>query len=307
VKIKYLGILVAILFTQVSLALPTQEKFKGFINRIEAGVQTYGGLESKLDEFAAGDIRQSLFSIQTLADLYSARYPSLQEVRLTTKRLEDAIGGYRKTLEQYDYAVQAGAGPEKLALLEANKAQGKASLAFFLEQNGWNNGTALNRLKEIVATAGWQSDVSDKVYTYSALSKQVKTIDDTPWDMTVLEGGGIHDLRKAVRWYKLEVSALTDIMGTQIQSCAQGPILPSQAQGGGKCLISDCLHAHMLTIYDVFGAIKDIGEGQEGMGGHVPQEKLDEAAALYKEIKDKDIFKNLSEELNACANDLLKK
>lgn len=279
------------------IGVSTKTKFMDFVNKIEVEVLAYGGNPEKIDALAKGSLRQALFSIQTLADLYTAQYQELKEVWTTSKRFEDAIGKYRQSIEQYDYAVNKGASPEKIAQLEKSKELQKATLISFLDSAKWSSGQTVARLKEILSQIEWKSDAADQYYTYSALASKMRKVDETNWNMEVLEGGGIHDLRKAVRWYRLEMTALGDLITFQNQSCSQ----PSPPISAGKCLISECHNSQMSKINTLFGEIKDIGEGQHGVGGEIPQELMDQAAALYAETRSQQTFTLLTKEFNSCA------
>jgi hypothetical protein len=294
-----------LILQSVAWATPVKDKFLDLSSKISSEMTNYGDNPSRIDSMSSGSLRQYLFTIQTMADLYSQRYPELSEIRVSSKEFEDEIGSYRKTVEQLEYAKNAGASASRIQrLADANESE-KRSLVRFIDSRGWagvDDGQP-HRIKSIIKKINWQSEKSDQQYTYSALAHQVKVIDQTHWDMGRLEGGGIHDLRKAVRWYKLEVAALSDVVATQNNTCGDGAVLPSDPRGGGKCLISDCLNKQMNRIYDTFGAIKDAGEGQEGVGGDVPAGKLREAADLYREVKDKKVFEKLSGEFSQCAKD----
>lgn len=153
-------------------------------------------------------------------------------------------------------------------------------------------------MNQVIATVPWDSDEQDKIYSYSLMGAQMSRLDQTEWNMTVLEGNGVHDLRREMRWYKMRFTALNQIMETQSQTCGH----PTQAiSEKGKCLISDCYHQQMLEIYKIFGDIKDEGEGQEGLGDHVDQELLKPAQEIYAKVKKENLFQNLSFEFNQCA------
>lgn len=295
--------------TQCAWSSPLKEKFSDLVSTISSELKSYSDKTEDLDTLAGGSLRQSLFTIQTLSDLYSPEYDGFDLIRIKTKSLEDSIGAYRKTIEQLDYAVAAGASQDKIKKLTALKSQEALNLKSFLESywtekaNG-EKSESLKQISTVLEKIKWKTDSEDQKYTYGAISQQITDIDQTQWNMNVLEGGGIHDLRKAVRWYRLELAALPDLISTQNNTCGEGAIVPSHPNSQGKCLISDCLNQHMGKIYSVFGAIKDEGEGQAGVGGDLDKEKFKVAQDLYQETKTKNIFSKLASELKSCEGDI---
>jgi hypothetical protein len=291
-------------------AAPLKPKFEGSLDKIQAELQRYVNMEIDVTALSQGNLRQVLFSIQTMAALYSSKYPSLENVRVMTKSLEDGIGNFRKTIEQLQYAVdnpqpQDPDYPTELRHLQERVDSGRSVLIAQLQNQGWTDighGKMLELHNEI-NSIGWDTDLKEQNDTYTLLANQLTTIDQTPWDMTVLEGGvGVHDLRKQIRWYKLEFEALADLVGTDATSCPAEIKKPS-VDNGGRCLISECLNNKMTEIYVTFGDIKDHGEGEDGLGHGVPPELLVPAQELYTQIKTDHLFQNLAHEFKQCVQE----
>lgn len=291
---------VALMATQFSQAEPVKAKFENYLNKIQTEVLSYTSDKVDIKQLSQGSLRQTLFTIQTMANLYSSKYATLENVRIESKRLEDSIGNYRKTIEQYEYAEQHEASKEKLQELQRHVDAGAAHLQDLMKSKNWIKipGGKIEELSNIIEAIVWDSEIKEKNDSYLMMANQLTRVDQTDWNMTVLEGQGIHDLRKEMRWYKLQFSALSDIMAPQNQTC--GGKIQKPSQTGGTCLISACYHDQMSQIYDIFGSIKDEGEGQDGLGHEIDQELLRPAQELYKQIKKERLFENLSHEFQAC-------
>ncbi len=306
-RIKNLiGFFMVLTFSLESMSQILPTKFLSAFDKIQVELIKYKSGELDISTLSQGSVRQLLFTTQTLAGLYTTKYLELETIRRESKRLEDSIGNFRKTIEQLDFARSKNASESVLARLENEKSTSMKRLIGLLEDDGWLNfeNGRLVEMKSIIQAIKWSDDSLEKIDSFKMIADQITRVDQTEWDMTRLEGQGVHDLRKEMRWYKLQVSAMSDFIGTHDKSCGLGPITPVQAESGGRCLISSCLQQKVSQIYDVFGAIKDEGEGQDGLGQDIDQSLLKPAQDLYIEIKKNQLFKNLSSELNQCANSL---
>lgn len=299
----------AVLAFSILTALPhaghatvLKTKFESLLGSIESRVSEYETGKTNVDTIAAGDLRQYLFIVQTLAELYTGQYAGMSTVKTSSKSLEDQIGAYRKAVEQLSYAQQAGAAKEKLEHLTRARDDGRDRLVRFFEDSGWKRSQdgEIAKLRGILGSIQWKDDADEKSYAYRALGAQLTRVAETKWDMSRLEGGGIHDLRKEARWYKLELGALDFFIGLQGATCNEGPVRPKDPSSGGKCLVSECLHTRVMNVYDVLGTIKDEGEGQDGVGGHLPEASFKKASDLYEGIKKDRIFENLAQEFVTC-------
>jgi hypothetical protein len=256
-----------------------------------------------LHALSQGNLRQKLFAMQSLAKLYTAQYAELSEVERSTKGLEDQLGVYRKSVEILETAKSRNESPAKIEQLSNANKQALSQLGSYIKSSGWGNVKTgqVARITEILSKIKWTSEEEEKNFSYGALSRQVDVLVKTAWDMDVLEGGrGIHDLRKQVRWVKLQMGVLSSIIGTHSTSCGQGAIHPKDPKANGKCLVSACLADRLSQSYEFFGNIKDEGEAAEGLGRHLGQEKFKEAKDYYQSLKKDAVFEKLSEEIKSC-------
>lgn len=299
-KIKIILSLITFSFSSFSSEIYSQ--FERLQKNINSNIVKYEK-DLNIEELSQGELRQSLFTIETLSKIYSQYHPELNEVERSTKGLEDAIGAYRKTYEQLSYAQQRGASKEKIEFLISQQKSGKQRLASYMSDTGWSKsiGGQSDKIQGIISKIDWGTEQQQRNKTYTLIANQLNQWAKTPWNMKELEGGvGIHDLRKEVRWYKLETNALSNMLGTHNESCAVSAIKPSSAKSGGKCLVSNCLHARIINTYDYFGQIKDEGEGLEGIGQHLSENKFNEVQAFYNKLRSEQIIEKLAQEYLSC-------
>lgn len=297
-------ILVILLFatSTVTQAESLQSKFQIYLKKVHTEILRFNNKEVDITGLSNGSLRQTLFTAQTMAALYVAKYPTLETFRLETKRLEDAIGNYRKAGEQLSYAQSHQASEFKIKELTKINLQEGQKLIELMQSLQWTNleHGKIAGLTELIQRISWDSEIKEKNDSYKMMASQLTRVDQTSWDMTRLEGQGVHDLRKEVRWYKLQFAALNDIMGVQTEACVEPiqAIKPTSLQP--ICLVSSCLHEKMNQIYETFGAIKDEGEGQNGIGHEVDSSLLKPAQDLYTEIKTARLFEKLAQQFTQC-------
>lgn len=281
-----------------------QDQFMKLHSEIAQRAAAYENGQTTTTALSEGDLRQKLFASQSLAKLFTDRYGQLRDVELTTKGLEDQIGSYRKSMEQLSAAQSTGAPDAKIASLKSNRDSELLALESYIKARGWvstKNG-ALTKMKAVFDGIKWASDSEEQRSAAALMGGHVKSIAQTQWDMNVLEGGrGIHDLRKQVRWYRLQMGVLSSFIGTHNKGCGNGAVLPAEHDAKGRCLVSSCLHDRMMQAYDFFGNIKDEGEAAEGLGGHLADGKFHEAKQYYTSLRSDQVFEKLSAELMSCA------
>lgn len=263
-------------------------------------------VNSDIDTLASGTLRSKLFITQTLAELFADKYDRMHQVHETTKRLEDSLGGYRSSVEKYNYAVNNGASADKIESLSHHKESAKSSLIQTLNSDQWTdfeNG-ALAEILEILNVNPWDEAQSDFKYMLLTLSRQMQNFVDIHWNMQDLQGAnGLHDLRKEVRFYLYKTNALQDFLGTQDTTCQKGAKLPGP-ETGGRCLISQCLQTRLSDTNSVLSEIKDKGEGLEGVGKEIPPELLEPAQKLYQSLRRDQVFESIRDEFTQCVEAL---
>jgi hypothetical protein len=297
-NIMKIAMIITLLVSMTSLLareVSPRDRFQLLLDNIDEAIKVTIGDQNRIDALSSGKLRGNLFKIQTLADMYTTRYSSLRDVFIATKRLEDNIGGFRKSREEYQYA-QGRSDSATITRLKRNMDRQRDSLRQFMVSSGWikSNGRKLKELTILMDSITWDNPKQDRAYVYGKLAERLENTDRKNWDMFRLEGGGIHDLRKAARWYRLESGAMTDIISTGA-SCNQGGQVTL-----GRCNISSCLHSEMDDLYSHFGDIKDEGEGRHAIGEELPHSYFVQANDRYQRLKKQDVFAKLAKEYKAC-------
>lgn len=320
---------------ELEAAAGPKKRFSTLVDAINQFIVTGVGDQAEIGEvraLALGGIRNELFEIQTMAELYSTRYPALGAVRTTSKAFEDQIGAYRQASEKHDFAVSHAAPAATIASLQAKLDQEANALLAFITNQPWHLGPANNKIAWMRTTLdqiAWDTPEQDRRFVFGGLCRRLMAIDDKTWDMFVLEAPfGLHNLRKAVRWYRLEiglfqgdlvktspancpnVAALdtyhdhVEANGLQTKICEADDQLGSYANyaADNQCALSTCYQSELDALYSLLGAIKDEAEGLHAIGQEISMDRLKDADELYKKVKMARVFRRLSYELKSCVN-----
>lgn len=311
-------------------------RFEKIISSLETTLtQTIGdqATEDEIPTLASGGIRNDLFKIQNLAEIYEKRFPSLEGIRAASKTLEDRVGAYREATEKLDFAKTQGADAQKIASLTQRVADQQKSLVSLLATESWNPGSAsplLSKFRMILGGVAWDGTAADKRFLYSSLCNVVKLIDEKKWDMSMdlNDVVGLHTLKKEVRWHRIEISMLeNDILSKNSNNCANTPTLKAYDESlerngqfgsicevdsslddlknvgnDGKCQLSSCYLTHLDELYSLVSSLKDEAEGLEEIGKPLPPGFLKPAQEAIDTIKKDKILRMIGYELKSCGN-----
>ncbi len=316
--------------------LSPKVRFEKIISSLESTMtQTIGdqATEDEIPTLASGGIRNDLFRIQNLAEIYEKRFPSLGRIRVASKTLEDRVGAYREATEKLDFAKNQGADAQKIASLTQRVEVQKKSLVSLLADESWNPGSAspvLAKFRMILGEVAWDGPTDDKRFLYSSLCNVVKLLDEKKWDMSVdLDDVlGLHTLKKEVRWHRIEISMLeNDILSKSPNNCANTPTLiaydESLERNGqlgsicevdsaleslknvsedGKCQLSSCYLTRIDELYSLVSRFKDEAEGLKEIGKPFPPGFLKPVQEAIDTIKKEKILRMIGYELKSCGN-----
>jgi hypothetical protein len=182
----------------------------------------HSGLSSSIDDMLAQDIRAHVFMLQGLLRLYRARAKELgrdhahDEVLASIKGLEDALGGVGYAKDMLRAALAASTTGSHIDS-EALERQVTTAVAAFesLVQGQWRvvDGTA-RALQQVCvhfqSLVGTDGD-DDLRYIRRELRNLLGRIDEKDFDMNDLEGG-IHELRRQLRWIPITLMALDGLV-----------------------------------------------------------------------------------------------
>ena len=313
-----------------------QGRFEKLIGSLDSTLKQVIGEEATEDEIpalASSGIRNDLFKIQNLAEIYEKRFSILQSIRVSSKSLEDRIGGFREASEKLEFAKNQGADAAKIQALTTRLKSQQGLLVALLKEASWNPGSntpMLAKFRETVTSVPWDSAVEDRRFLYSSLCQVVKLIDDKKWDMSAHldDPVGLHTLKKDVRWHRLEISILADdILSKSDNNCSNTEVLKAFDQSleqegareqicafddrlenlnnrddAGRCQLSTCYLSRLDELYTLVSRLKDEAEGLEELGRPLPPGFLKPAQDSIDKIKKDLTLRMIGYELKSCAN-----
>jgi uncharacterized protein YukE len=277
-----------------------KEIFEDLVQEASEIIKDSEGQEDRVDylSFQAG-LRNRFFDLQALAQSFTEKYPLMRTFYRTSKRIEDQIGAYRQRIEELEGAIADGASQDLIDQLQAEADEQHGRLDYFLENKGWYNQEKIDLLFGILDEIQWDTIANEKRYIMLKLADRLKYLETTEYNMMILEGNGIHTIRKDVRWYLKEVKVF-----------AAHEFVLTATNGGfvqnGACHVTRSHHNEMVQLYSHFGDIKDLGERLHAQGKKLPQKYHDEADERYQRLSNNgdQIFKKLKDDYLACADEL---
>lgn len=251
--------------------------------------------------------RAATFNLQALGRVYSDQGKGFEKLRAEVKKLEDALGEVYKWKGLND--------PDKL-----DKA--KDQLAEVLKDGKWygdGKSPRIKKFRKFLKKFDFPSEKKDLKYIVSRLAHQLKKIDETSYDVSILEhGNGLHELRRELRWFLIEANVVDGPVTLRpARSCpidAYKPLLdeaeeknygmltPNRQLEVSPCRISKCLYLGVNKLVNKFGDYKDEAEQLLGdsSSDKVPEQLRVKAEKKYSEMVENGLLPALIEELKAC-------
>lgn len=293
-------------FLSIFVVLPSQagataqSAFEGLVDGIASELQNHTSATIQTDDLASSQLRKHLFKIQNIADIYVTRYPEMRQVHRESKAFEDQIGRYRKSREDLQFAQNENV--ENIQTFIDRRDRERVNLDRFITDRGWKHPSAkVQNLRSLLSNIQWDGAQEDARYVFDQLAQKIDYIGNNNWNMFELEATfGLHSLRKKIRWIDLAIGVLTDAIGTRDAQCVDENYDEIAILNGNKCLLNSCRVAKLREMYSKLGDIKDIGEGHEAIGEHLPRHYMEEADELYKNSKELKTYTGLSSNLKAC-------
>jgi hypothetical protein len=160
----------------------------------------------------------------------------------------------------------------------------------------------------------WGSRSSDRKRVLKRIIKELEDIDDTKYDMSILEhGDGVHELRRDIRWVLIEQLAVNGMI-TLRNDCPipayasvpndnrYGALRPSASEPD-PCQVSQCLVFAAAKAVEDLGDIKDQAEAEVNIADAddvVPERLQGPAEAIYHEIRHNDLIATYVDQLKSC-------
>jgi len=260
------------------------ERVLEFINVIEKVIMQESNLDKRVDLMVTRDVRRQVFLLEGLMKVYKDKFGKAAEKALDrVKGLEDKLGAMSLSNQLLTLATDKGAPPAVIAELKKEQSQVRSELKTLVAED-WSPVAdkrdqipALNKMIKGLSEEKWGGYENDQQYFKAQLADHLKDLEETPYDMDVLQEG-IHELRRQLRWTTVFVEASGGMIQLdaasnplpQFKNLLQDPLatskyvtLPSAEREQSPVMLSKSLYlANMQAVLDL-GAIKDQGEHVE--------------------------------------------
>ncbi|MCC7442778.1 MAG: hypothetical protein IT285_14175 [Bdellovibrionales bacterium] len=297
----------------VILSVPSAEaaesrawgRFKPWVVDLQGLIRPGESAGETAQRLLGSSARISAFNLQALGRIYSELDPKFDEFRGELKRLEDSIGEYDKWVSVLDAASSdSGSSAADLDRLRRRVREAKLKLTEMLKEREWvveagsGERPRLQRIERFLRTFDWAEYSEDRDFVLGRLSKQLKKVDETEYDISILEhGDGVHELRRELRWFLIQARVLNGLVTfrpasegcdvAELRPLLQQPIaeskysaLPGAGDEPETCGISRCLFIGLVYWVEELGAVKDQAEQILNASG---EEESDEVPAALRE------------------------
>jgi hypothetical protein len=193
-----------------------------------------------------GSLRQALFRLQILSDLYMDNVTELKAFKKEATELEDRIGDVRYHLQVIEDQDDAGARDSDKKQSDQVKKLEKSveRLAKHLKRANWLPEQQKGRDSEIVAVpkinalrhdllkADWSRAGDEPNALLGQLCLMALRLDAEPWDMQkhLDDKLGLHTLKKVLRKQRLQVDVLMDdVLEKDSKACSRDAVLSDLA------------------------------------------------------------------------------
>jgi hypothetical protein len=304
-------------------------RFDPWLDQLDEALNPKGNVsfDAIAKELVDGSSRVAAFNLQALARLYESEDKMFKTIKEDFKGLEDAIGAYDKWSNVIKKAKKKGLSGDKLNDLMARQNSEMDKLKEFLEKEKWvTGGKKKSRLKEIKSELKdfkWLSPEDDRKLLIDVVAKELKSLDETKFDMGILEeGDGVHELRRSLRWILIEMRVLNGLFAfnnrnkcaipqyssllNQEVSSSNYATLPPPSTEVESCKIDQCLFLGIVDLVKQIGDQKDTAEAELNESGskhpsdEVPQSIRKVLEPMYMNMKSSNLVATLRNQLKSC-------
>lgn len=295
-------------------------RFKPYMTTLRSTLES-GRSNEEIANTLLSSGRPASFSLQALCRLYSDADPKFKEIRDDFKRLEDGIGQYDKWASIYNSAVSEHQDQATLDRLKGQRDQALTTFTQMLSDRKFlvpaGQTSRMQEIQSFLEAHDWKTRKDDRELILKALGKEMEDLEETHYDMTILEyGDGVHELRRDLRWVLIEQLSLNGMIVGNEAACSieaykttpndnRYGALRSSATEPNPCKIDACLiYQAAKTVSDI-GDIKDQAETEVNIGNQaeadkVPERLVEPAKAIYDGITTNKLFATYRAQLKAC-------
>ncbi len=236
-------------------------RFEKWITYIEQSIANHH-LEKTTNALIEDDQRYIVFKLQALTRLYKKEAPEFDAMHKSFKKLEDALGEYGKWAGLHEKS------PDQFK--RAKRIQAKKVLSDILKTEeyvaSYRRPTRLQQFRKFLQSYEWKQYLVDRSTVLQKLQKHIQSILDGTYDLRFLEAeGGLHQLRRELRWFLIYAQALDGLVVLRQQE--ECPIvedkyssLPHSAKEMRPVDLSPCAYLKLVSVVRELGDIKDEAE-----------------------------------------------
>ncbi len=306
-------------FAKLSLQ---ENRFKFAIDQVYKAIETVYAKNENFDQlppaeqagvFTGSGLRIKAFNLQSLGRMYqNSENKELRKfainLRDATKSLEDQLGNVDMYKNVSKPAEQVAAAKKLISALKKEQWIKNAS-----------PGEIFALWREEMSEINWASDKKDREFVIGAVFDQLTILLETDYDMNYLNSG-LHELRRELRWFSLDVIAADGVIQKSAEDefvCRQQN-LPFKQFADPKysslarkeypdaCFVSACIYDEIVGAIGIFGLLKDkaekIVERDEDLVKEdlTPEEIKEEALKYYELLIETEILDTARNELKSC-------
>jgi hypothetical protein len=329
-KTRWIDFFMTLSFPILALASGDAQiaRFTPWLETIRKPLTSSQDIDTVADALLNGETRVAAFNLQALGRLYGKQDELFKDVRSNFKEMEDAIGEYDKWVQVLKSAQQNGQNDSAIKKLKKRVKEARASFVAFLQKEEWvvsNGKSKIDKIQKSLESRSWSSYPKDRQDNLKELQAQLKKVNETEYDMTILENGnGLHELRRELRWFLIEsrvlnglvtfrkdktcsVEEFKDLLKDKELVTGKYSQLPQAKTETDPCLISQCLFLAIVDDVAKLGDLKDKAERLNNSSGDtesddVPQELANEAQDIYQTLQNTQALSLLSNELKSCTH-----
>ena len=334
---NYLPLFLLVLLSVQSFAYSSEqnisERFTSSLSELESELDTSDRSICEMAETLVEKARIAAFNLQALGRIYSDQDKKFKKIRKDFKQLEDTIGAFKMRKEVLEEALESEVSKKKIKHLTKDKDEAKNNLIKLLVDKSWiatkksKSKTRIEKYEHFIAKYSWGSSEDDQNYVVNHLYKQLQNVQDTPFDLTRLEGDnneGLHELRRELRWFLMETKALKggvqfkkeenncpieqyeELVDMPIASSKYG-VIPVEEGIVNPCYISQCLYLGVVEAVDKLGNVKDEVEAYLHLNTNVifdtvPQSFRPRLTKIADKLSETNLLSVLDDQLNSCIN-----
>ncbi|MGQ0503829.1 MAG: hypothetical protein ACT4TC_00765, partial [Myxococcaceae bacterium] len=237
-----------------------------------------------LDLMMTQDLRRQVFLLEGQMRMYRGQYGEpFEKLRARSEQFEDQLGQVSLYRGLVKLALEKSAPTEVVEHLQLEQKRAEAKAIRLIKQEWMPNPAnrdqipGINRVVDAVTETNWPGYADDRTQLKMELAKHLDGVVKDDFDMNDTEGG-IHRLRRALRWVSVYIEATNGLMQLndqinplpEIAPLLEHPLatskymrLPPADREAARVDLPKSLYVAVAKWVQELGALKDKGEPVE--------------------------------------------